>query len=101
MVVRELSGRFSGRNLVTKWCFNGSLCLFWPLRGQKRHGEHHLVTKFRPENRPESPLTTILTLSGCLYSVDELVPEPAFMAPCNWGTLTTLAGRPSVRCKGD
>ena len=39
MVVRGLPGRFSGQQLVTKGCLNGSLCLFWPLRGQKRHRE--------------------------------------------------------------
>jgi hypothetical protein len=58
MVVTGLSGRFPGRNLVTTRCFNGSLCLFWPLRGQKRYKEplkHRLVTKFRLENRPENP----------------------------------------------
>ncbi len=49
MVVSGLSGKLFGRNLVTKWCLNGSLCLFWPLRGQKRHREplkHHLVTPY-------------------------------------------------------
>jgi len=75
-ILPTIIGRLLGRDLVTNLGFLALRGLFWQLRSRKRHrraGTPKLVTKSRHKNRPGNPLTGILTLSGCLYTLGFLI----------------------------
>ena len=57
-------------NLVTKWCFNGSLCFFWPRSDQKRHKEFRVRHGIQnPEFHSRSYCSFVGT---CLVKCDQI-----------------------------